>query len=109
MKAIKRKRREFTMTEKLSALDYLKHHSVEDTAKTFKVDSKQIRNWLKSEAEIRSNASAGGQLSKRRRLDGGGRKVGNIILEERLKEWILRRREERLRVSRKSIQREALR
>ena len=97
------------MTEKLAALDYLQYHSVENTAKTFKVDSKQIRNWRNSEAEIRSIASAGGKQCKRRRLDGGGRKVGNLILEEKLKEWILSRREQRLRVSRKSIQREALR
>ena len=47
------KRREFTMDAKLAALDYLKHHSVERTAKEFKVDTKQIRNWRNREDEIR--------------------------------------------------------
>ena len=96
------------MDTKLAALDYLKHHSVERTAKEFKVDTKQIRNWRKSEDEIRQLHSSTSRAEKRQRLEGGGRKVAHQELEERLKRWIIGKRELRERVSRKKIQREAM-
>ena len=102
------KRREFTMDTKLAALDYLKHHSVESTAKEFKVDTKQIRNWRKSEDEIRQLHTSSSRAEKRQRLNGGGRKVAHQALEEKLKRWIIDKRELRQRVSRNGIQREAL-
>ena len=64
------------MDTKLAALDYLKHHSVESTAKEFKVDTKQIRNWRKSEDEIRQLHTSSSRAETRQRLNGGGRKVG---------------------------------
>ena len=44
---------------------------------------------------------------KRKRLEGAGAKIFNDQLESHLSEWIRKSREDRLRVSRKTIQREA--
>ena len=97
------KRRSHTIAEKVAALDFVRVHSVEQTARTFKVHAKQIREWRKSEDSIRklSEEVCG---KKRSRLEGAGRRLHSDELEERLRNWILRQREQRIRVSRKNIQ-----
>ena len=37
-------RKSYSIGEKLAALDFVRHHSVEETARTFSVDAKQIEN-----------------------------------------------------------------
>ena len=61
-----------------------------------------------SEDQIRRLHTSSSKAEKRLRLDGGGRKVAHEELEDRLKRWIIAKRESRQRVSRNSIQCEAL-
>ena len=98
----------YQLSVKLAALDYLKiHKNVSATARMFSVDQKRIRDWRTHEEELRKQAETS-KGEKRKRLNGGGKKIRSRTLEEKLKNWICYRREQRLRVSRKMIQRWAL-
>ena len=101
------KRRQYTICEKIAAIDFVKHHSVEETARTFKVDGKQIREWRKQENDIRKVASDQKGNQKRKRLTGAGRRIQSDLLEEKLRAWIVEQRDRRLRVSRKNVQKMA--
>ena len=96
--------KKYDLKTKVAALDYLKNHSLEQTARTFQVDPKRIRDWRKDGSQIREQAGASSGAA-RKRLRGGGRKPRDKILEERLRDQILLHRENRLRVSRTMIQR----
>lgn len=98
------KQRSFPIKMKLEAIEYLKTHSVELTAKKFLVDPKRIRDWRKDEAKLKNIGLDGGNVNKRR-MDGGGRKIRCPELEIKLRDWIKHSRERRLRVSRRMIQR----
>lgn len=99
------KYRKYDAKYKVEALDFLKNNSVEKTAKRFNVDGKRIRDWRKSENEIRKVFAT---KPAAKRLSGGGRKVRDKNLEIRLRNHICEMREKRLRVSRKMIKRMAL-
>ena len=98
------KRRQYSIDYKIAALDYLKIcNNVEKTAREFKIDSKTVRDWRKKEEEIRKVENV-----KKMRCEGGGRKVQSDELEWELANWIISRRQERLRVSRSMIKKQAL-
>ena len=91
------KRRNYSFEYKLAAFNYLKFASVEKTAKEFKVDTKRIREWREAKNKLESlNATGDG---KRKRLEGGGRKVHSEELERRLVQWIVSKREDRVRAT----------
>lgn len=96
------KYRKYDFTFKVTALDFLKNHKLEETARVFGVDGKRVREWRANEQELRRMCEA--QEGSRKRLPGGGLKVRNQELEEILKSWICEQRERRLRISRKMIQ-----
>ena len=95
------KQRNYSISYKLSALEYLKFASVERTAKEFKVDSKRIRKWRGSKKKLENLHAARGGV--RKRIEDAGRKLHSEELERRLVHWVISKREERLRVSRKMI------
>ena len=98
------KRRQYTIDYKITALDYLKScNNVEKTAREFKIDSKTVRDWRKKEEEIRKVGNG-----KKMRCEGGGRKVQSDELEWEVANWIISQRQERLRVSRNMIKKQAL-
>lgn len=99
-------RKSYSIGEKLAALDFVRHHSVEETARTFRVDAKQIREWRKNEGNIRK-LSEEPNGKKRSRLQGAGRPLHSDELEERLRTWILNQRQQRIRVSRRNVQKMA--
>ena len=72
----------------------------------FKVDRKRVREWKQNKIQLTDRA-ASTKGSTWKRLEGGGRKAFNIILEENLLEWIYDRRSKGLRVSRKLIMKKA--
>ena len=104
----KSKLRSFTIKTKLAAVDYSKTHSIENTAKVFQVETKRIREWRAAAEELEKQYKSGKTTIKR--LKGGGRKIRSEEFESKLNDWIIRvqSRENRLRVSRKMIQRQAL-
>ena len=70
------------------------------------VDRKRVREWKQNKIQLTDRA-ASTKGSKWKRLEGGGRKAFNIILEENLLEWIYDRHSKGLRVSRKLIMKKA--
>lgn len=96
--------RQYSIDYRIAALDYLKIcNNVEKTAREFKIDSKTVRDWRKKEEEIRKVENV-----KKMRCEGGGRKVQSDGLEWELANWIISRRQERLRVSRSMIKKQSL-
>ena len=73
----------------------------------FGVDRKRIREWIQNESKIQNKVSSKNQGSFAKKLDGGGRNIKDMNLEEMLLEWITLQRSKSLRVSRKLIQRKA--
>ena len=63
----------------------------------FHIDVKRVREWRQKKDKIVA------MKSKRKRLDGAGKKLMDEQLEEDLLKWILERRSNMLRVSRKLI------
>ena len=78
------------------------HNSNRGAARKFKAEPKRIRDWGKAKESIisKKDTTVG---TKRKRLDGGGRKPKDIALEEDLMEWITERCASKLRVSQKLI------
>lgn len=97
------KRRSFTVDIKPEAVKYAKHYSNAEAARKFGCDRKRIREWRKDEEKLRRTGE------KRKRLEGGGRKVISGELDDAVKQWIDNCRTKRQRVSRRLIIREAQR
>ena len=76
-------------------------------AAEWKLGVKMIREWIQNESKIQNKVSSKNWGSFAKKLDGGGRNIKDMDLEEMLLEWIILQRSENLRVSRKFIQRKA--
>jgi len=98
-----KKRKSYTVAEKLAAITLAKRTSKKKAAREFKVDVKRIREWCKQEVAL----SAVTKTTKAMRLSGGGRPFKHELLDEKLVKWIQERRSNNLRVSRKMIQKKA--
>ena len=96
----------YSLELKKQAVDYAKCHSNRDAARKYGVDEKRIREWRSKYQEIATKSLEKGG-SKRKKLDGGGRKITNEELEAEVLEWIHERRAGMLRVSRKLIMKKA--
>ena len=68
------------------------------------VDRKRIKEWIQNESNIQNKVSSKNTGSFAKKLDGGGRKIKDMDLEEMFLEWISLQRSKNLRVSRKLIQ-----
>ena len=80
-----------------ATIKYAQEKSIHSVTKKFKVDRKRVREWVQKEKKVIS------MRGKRFRVDGGGRKLTDVELEEEVLSWILQRRSDMLRVSRKLI------
>ena len=92
----------YSLKYKAAAIDYLKHHTISDTAKVFNVDRKRIHEWRDNEENIKEQLQSGN--TDRKRVAGGGAKKRSEELEERLRNRILQHRERRMHVSRRRVQ-----
>ena len=75
------------MATKLQAVEVAEKTSKEAAARQFGVDPRRIREWC-SQKYVLEKAKKHG-CTKRRRLDGGGRKIKDEDMEETLLNWIL--------------------
>ena len=94
----------YTIDFKLEVVRLAELNGNRAAERKYNVDRKSVREWRGGKQkfeELRKSTSAG---AKRQRLDGGGRKVTDSELEERLLEWIFDRRDKGFRVSLKLIQ-----
>ena len=95
------KRKSFDLTYKLNVVAIAVKKSKEAAAREFGVDGKRIREWCSQKEKLVAMKKKG--KSKRRRLDGGGRKALDEDMEEDLFIWIVELRDRNLRESRKMI------
>ena len=91
------RRQKYSMEFQKATIKYVQENSIHCAAKKFKVDRKRVRDWVQKEEKVTS------MKGKRFRVDGGGRKLTNVELEEEVLSWIQQRRSNMLRVSRKLV------
>ena len=91
------KRSAYSMEFKKQVICFAEKNSNRGAAVKFHIDVKRVREWRQKKDKIVA------MKSKRKRLDGAGKKLMDEQLEEDLLKWILERRSNMLRVSRKLI------
>lgn len=92
--------KKYDVNFKLNAVRYAEQNSGEAAARKFGVDPKRVRDWKKNKSKLQELAR---ENSSRSRLRGGGRKKVSEELEAKIVEWILEKRANRQRVSRRMI------
>ena len=81
------KRKAYTVGMKLQAVMVAERSWKEAAARQFSVDPRRIREWCAQKDCLEKVKKQTG--AKRRRLDGGGRKIKDEDMEEALLDWIL--------------------
>ena len=90
-------RNKYTMEFKRKVINYAKKNSYNGAARKFKINRKRVCEWVNQEDKVLK------MKGKRFRVEGGGPKLTENELEDEVLNWIHRRRENVLRVSRKLI------
>lgn len=96
------KKRSSDSAFKLKVVEFAIKNSNRGAGRHFGVDEKRVREWRKQKEQLESLPS------KKRRMDGGGRKAALPDMEEELLAWIDALRATNLRVTRSSVQRKAI-
>lgn len=96
-----RKRTTLSLSRKLEIVSFAEKTSNSAAAKKFGVTRQQIIIWRKSKTALEAGKGT------KKRLDGAGRKQLFSILNDRVRDWILEKREKRQCVSRRLILLEA--
>ena len=86
----------YTFSFKLLVVKRAKMSSIEAAERKFWVDRKRIKEWIQNESQIQNKVSSKNRGSFARKLDGGGRKIKDMDLEEMLLEWITLQRSKNL-------------
>ena len=94
-------KRSYDVSFKLRAVESAEKSTKEAAARHFGVDARRIREWCAQKEKLISLKECG--KSKRRRLDGGGRKAMDEDMEDALFSWVQDMRSRNLRVSRKML------
>ncbi|KAF7635997.1 HTH CENPB-type domain-containing protein [Meloidogyne graminicola] len=100
-----RKRRSFTIKEKIDILEFARNTSIHKASSHFKIDRSTIQNWKKQEKSLENTK----ERTTRKRTIGGGRKLTDEDFDNELKKWIDDLRGKKLRVTRSMISFEAQR
>ena len=87
-----KRRQKCSMEFKKATVKCTQENSIHIAAKKFKADRKRVREWVQKEEKVTS--------MKRNifRVDGGGRKLTDVELEEEVLSWMQQRRSNMLRV-----------
>ena len=72
----------YSMEFKKATIKYAQENSIHSAAKKFKVDWKRVCEWVQKEEKVTSIKE------KRLRLNGGGRKLKDVELDEEVLSWI---------------------
>ena len=73
---------------KLLVVKHAKMSSIGAAERKFGVDRKRIREWIQNESKIPNKICSKNRGRFAKKLDGGGRKIKDIDLEEMLLKWI---------------------
>ena len=96
------KKRSFDAAFKLRVVEYAEANTNRGAGRKFGVDEKRVREWKKQKCDLE------GLGAKKKRLEGGGRKVAFPQMEEELAGWIEGLRAQNFRVTRKIVRIKAL-
>ena len=96
------KRKSYDLKFKLSVIEHAEKTSNREAGRKFQIDESMVRRWHKTKEQIEKSV-AKGDLSKRKRIEGAGRKPCLGSIEEALMEKICNEREEKQNVSCKLI------
>ena len=82
-------KRTFALSFKKEAIAFSETTNSRKAVTKFNVDIKRIREWRQNKADIiKTCAKAKAWGKKKQTLEGGGRKITDEGMEERLLEWI---------------------
>ena len=95
------KKRSHDAAFKLKVIEFAEQNTNRGAARRYGIDEKRVREWKKQKGQL------GSLNSKKRRLDGGGRKAALPDMEE-LVTWIESLRAQNLHVTRNNVQSKAL-
>lgn len=98
----KKKKRSFDASFKIKVAEFAEKSSNRGAARKFEIDEKRVKEWRKQKQSLTDLPS------KKRRLDGRGRKAAHPEMEEELVSWIECLRQQNMRVTRSNIQPKAL-
>ena len=76
----------YTLSFKLLVIKHAKISSIGTAEWKFGVDRKKIREWIQKESKTQNKVSSKNRGSFAKKLDGGGRKIIDMDLEEMLLE-----------------------
>ena len=103
------KMKSYTLKFKLDAISYAEIHGNHAAEKKYKGDRKRIREWRQKKASIQQTVNTkNAKGSRRKRIEGAGRKPFSEKLDEAVLECIHERRGKCLAVSRKLIMKKAV-
>ena len=92
------KKRSYDAAFKLKVIEFAEQNANRGAARKYGIDEKRVREWKKQKDQL------GSLNSKKRRLDGGGRKAALPDMEEEVVTWIESLRAQNLRVTRSNVQ-----
>ena len=98
----KSKKRAYDAAFKLSVIDCAEKTTNRGAARKFGVDERRVREWRQKKEGLEELPS------KKKRLEGGGRKAAYPEVEDEVVAWIEGCREQNFRVSRSSVQTHAI-
>ena len=98
------RKRSYTVAFKLGVAEYAEKHSKRETSQVFCVDRKRVQEWCKQKEDLSKTSKAVKRLG-----GGGGRKPLSAPIENQLVDFLAAKRQDRRRVTRKAIAREAIR
>lgn len=104
------KRKNYDLKFKLEVVEYAAKHNKSKAAKDKKVGRKQVQERTKQKVQLKNQLEASRSSSKTpaKRLEGAGRKLKDGEFDEKLINWIRQQRQKKLRISRTTIQKQAL-
>ena len=91
-------KRSYDAAFKLKVIEFAEQSTNRSAARKYGVDEKRVFEWKKQKDQL------GSLNSKKRKLNGGGRKVALPNMEEELVAWIESLRAQNLRVTRRNVQ-----
>ncbi len=100
-----RKRKSYDISFKIKAVRSAEQDSKEAAAREYGVDAKRIRVWCSQKEQLLALRDDG--KSKRKRMQGAGRKPSDTEMEDNLFDWVVELRDRHLRVSRQMTRTQA--
>ena len=99
----KRKRSSWSLSEKRDALEFLKTHTMNETIAKFGCTRSTLNGWVNNTTQLEAETQIAGS-AKRRRLNGGGRKVTDNRIEQSTLSFVVESRDRGLALSGSLVQ-----